>query len=318
MRPSGPSAATSIRRRVTTPSTRAATRRSHDPTLAALLAVCLAAAAVFVTGCSSPPPATPASATQAMTTVLGHAPTGAAATVAKDGALTVAVDAAYPPQSSIDPSSKELVGFNVDVADAIGELLHARVRFVTPVWDKVPVALQKGEAQVAVDSLPITVASRKRMAFTTPYVYQNAVVAVLSGAAPATSAADLQGTTIGVVAQSVYQSWLQQQGTVTVRPFTSESDAADALRAGKIGGLMSAQADVWQLIEGGAPFEIRGPFFYQPLGLATAHGQDDLLAVLNDALAKLRTDGTLARLSEKWYGGHDITRRSAGVPRYEQ
>ncbi|HMK93526.1 MAG TPA: transporter substrate-binding domain-containing protein, partial [Thermoleophilia bacterium] len=267
---------------------------------------------------SSSPAATPASATETMTRLLGHAPAGAAATVARSGVLTVAVDAAYPPQSSIDPSSKELVGFNVDVAEKLGDLLGAKVRFVTPVWDKVPTALRKGEAEVAVDSIPITAATRETMSFTKPYAYQNAVLAVLSGSAPATSVADLQGVTVGVVAQSVYQFWLQQQGGVVVRPFTDESDAADALRGGRVGGLMTAQTDVWELIDGGAPFEPRGPFFYQPLGLATAQGQDDLVAALDDALAKLRADGTLTRLSEKWYGGHDVSHRPpASVPRYQ-
>ncbi|HMK93562.1 MAG TPA: transporter substrate-binding domain-containing protein [Thermoleophilia bacterium] len=292
-------------------------RAAARPVLVAAAALAVALACWIAACNSSGAPATPASTTQAMTRLLGHAPTGAAATVAKTGVLTVAVDAAYPPQSSIDPSSKELVGFNIDVADRIGALLQAKVRFVTPVWDKIPLALRKGEANVAVDSLPITASSSAGVAFTTPYVYQNAAVAVLSGGAPLTSAADLQGTTVGVVAQSVYQLWLQNLGTVTVRPFASESDAADALRAGSIGGLMTAQADGWQLIDGGAPFELRGPFFYQPLGLATARGQLDLIAVLNAALARLRADGTLAGLSEKWYGGHDITKRSAGVPRYQ-
>jgi len=320
MRPDGGGLRRRARRRVEAragdPPARAPLRLVLQTAIALTLTL---AVAVALSACDSPSQsAPPVTATEAMTKVLGHAPAGAAATVARTGVLTVAVDAAFPPQSSIDPSSKELVGFNVEVADRLGELLGAKVRFVTPVWDKVPAALRKGEAEVAVDSIPITAAARETMSFTKPYAYQNAVLAVLSGSAPASSAADLQGVTVGVVAQSVYQFWLQQQGGVTVRPFTNESDAADALRSGRIGGLMTAQTDVWELIEGGAPFEPRGPFFSQPLGLATAHGENDLVAVLDDALATLRRDGTLARLSQKWYGGHDVSHRPpAGVPRYE-
>jgi len=290
-------------------------RRLRLLAAAAVLAGTLAAATVLV-ACSSPTSSAPKTA-DVMKGILDHAPTGVAATVAQKQLLVVAVDSAYPPQSSVDPSSHQLVGFNIDVANKVGQALGAKVEFVTPAWDKMAATLKKGTADVAIDSLPITASSRATMAFTSPYVYQDAVVVVLTGAAPASSSADLQGTTIGVVAQSVYQLWLEQLGGVTVRSYTQEADAADAVRAGRIGGLMTDQGQAWQLVDSGAPFELRGPFFYQPLGFATARGQDDLVAVLDHVIAAMRADGTLRRLSEKWYGGHDVTRKpSASVPHY--
>jgi ABC-type amino acid transport substrate-binding protein len=252
-----------------------------------------------------------------MKAVLGHEPTGAAAAIARRHMLVVGLDAAYPPQSSVDPASKRLIGFNVDVALRVAALLKTNVTFVTPGWDKMPSALRKGSCDVAIDSLPITVANRLVMSFTVPYVYERAVVLVPSSAAPPSDAAQLQGLTVGAVVQSTYQLWLEKLGGVNVQIYPEEGEATDALMAGKVEGVMTDQATAYRLIDGGAPFAQGGPFFYQPLGMATAPGQADLTTLLNHAIAEMRRDGSLARISAKWYSGHDLTKAPPpGLPRY--
>ena len=53
--------------------------------------------------------------TQAFTKILGHAPTGMAATIAQKGYFVVVDDADYAPQSYINKKGN-LIGFDVDVA----------------------------------------------------------------------------------------------------------------------------------------------------------------------------------------------------------
>ncbi len=57
------------------------------------------------------------------TAILGHAPTGLAADIATKGEVIVANDSNYAPQSSVDPTTKEVVGFDVDVAKGMAEIL---------------------------------------------------------------------------------------------------------------------------------------------------------------------------------------------------
>jgi ABC-type amino acid transport substrate-binding protein len=285
--------------------------------LAVAAALLVAACTGVVAGCSAPGRA-PESTAATIKGILGHDPTGVAATVAQKRTLVVGLDAAYPPQSSVDPSSKRLIGFNVDVALRVAAIIKTNVTFVTPGWDRIPSALGKGRCDVAIDSLPITTAGRRVMAFTAPYVYQDAALLVPSSAAALNGAAQLQGLTIGAVVQSVYQLWLEKLGGVNVQIYAEEGDATDALMAGKVAGVMTDQATAYRLIDGGAPFAQRGPFFFQPLGFATAPGQTDLVALLNHVIARMRRDGSLARISAKWYNGHDLTKAPpAGLPRYE-
>jgi len=283
----------------------------------AAASVVLLASACLMTLPACGPATHPKSTAATIKEILGHDPTGVAATVAQKRMLIVGLDAAYPPQSSVDPSTRRLIGFNVDVALKIAALLKTDVTFVTPGWDTMPAALSKGRCEVAVDSLPITPANRSVMMFTAPYVYEKAVLLVPGSAAPLTDASQLQGLTVGAVVQSVYQLWLERLGGVNVQIYAEEGDATDALMAGKVSGVMTDQATAYRLIDGGAPFALRGPFFYQALGLATAPGQADLVALLNHAVAEMGRDGSLARISAKWYDGHDLTKAPpAGLPRY--
>ena len=252
--------------------------------------------------------------------ILGHLPTGRAANVAAAKKLIVANAADNPPQSFIDPTSKQLVGFDVDVAKRVGEILGVDVEFVNPNWDNVAAGLAKNSYDVAIGSIPITSTRAKTMSFTAPYAYQSAEVLTRRGDPAITSTADLQGKTIGVDVQSVYQFWLQQLGGVAVRVFNDETDAYQALREGQVDGVMTSQAAAGAALDASKSLEASGPvFFYQPLGFATATGQPDLVKVLDHAIAQMRKDGSLARISKKWYGGEDLTRApSDSVPRFEQ
>jgi polar amino acid transport system substrate-binding protein len=44
------------------------------------------------------------------------------------------------------------------------------------------------------------------------------------------------------------------------------------------------------------------PVFYEPLAIAIEHGDPELSAKIADAVKAMKADGTLSKLSEKWYG----------------
>src|SRR5450759_3603190 len=74
------------------------------------------------------------SAMERATAILGHAPTGLALDIVTKGSVIVANDSDYAPQSSVDPVTKEVVGFDVDVAKGI--------KWEHPQWVTIPSGLQ--------------------------------------------------------------------------------------------------------------------------------------------------------------------------------
>ena len=63
-----------------------------------------------------------------------------AAKIARTGQIVVANDADYPPQSYEEDG--KLVGFDVDVAEKVAELLGVQPKFVHPAWAAVPAGLK--------------------------------------------------------------------------------------------------------------------------------------------------------------------------------
>ena len=67
--------------------------------------------------------------------------------------VVVANDANYAPQSSIDKATGELVGFDVDVATKMAEILGLEVKFENPAWETIPAGLNQGSYDVSIGSM---------------------------------------------------------------------------------------------------------------------------------------------------------------------
>jgi polar amino acid transport system substrate-binding protein len=271
----------------------------------ALVAALVAVLALAAGGCG--PSSKPATSLDRFKEILGHAPTGVAREVALKGQLVVADDGDYQPQSWIDKSGK-LQGFDVDVANKVGELLGVKVAFTNPTWDAVPGGLRSKAFDVSIGSLAPTAELRARIAFTAPYYYTGGQLVVKQGTPPILSAAGLSGKIVGAGAQTVFFYWLRSHTTAIVKAFTAEADAFPRLKDGSLTAIMAAQPILQQAIKSGEPFALSGsPLFYQGLSFGVRKGEKDLLAVLDYTIRTMRSDGTLSRLSKEWFNGLDLT-----------
>ncbi|MBC7792098.1 MAG: transporter substrate-binding domain-containing protein, partial [Clostridia bacterium] len=132
-----------------------------------------------------------------------EAATGVLADVKKRGALRVATDPAYPPQSSRDTNGV-WTGFDIDTARGLAKQLDVTAEFVTPSlgevfdggWDK--------RWDISVGSVAITSERQAFLKFSDPYYYVPAYYAVKSGSS-ITTIADLNGKSICVADGTTYQ-----------------------------------------------------------------------------------------------------------------
>src|SRR5450756_65967 len=93
------------------------------------------------------------SAMERATAILGHEPTGLAKDIVTKGEVVVANDSDYPPQSSVDPVTNEVVGFDVDVAKGMAEILGLGIKWEHPEWATIPSGLQNGRYDVSIGSM---------------------------------------------------------------------------------------------------------------------------------------------------------------------
>ena len=240
--------------------------------------------------------------------ILGKAPSGLAATIIDRGRVIVANDANYAPQSSIDKATGELVGFDVDVAMKMAEILGLEVQFEHPAWETIPAGLNRGRYDVSIGSMPITPEREKALDFTEPYYYTSGQVFVKEGGPQIAGVADLDGKAVGVGVATTYYDYLKANSKADVKTYTTDADTFPDLRNGNLDFVMTAGSTGQQAISQGQPFEVSGaPLYYEDLAFAIKQGEGDWLQLLNYTVQTMHADGTLTAMSEKWYNGLDLT-----------
>lgn len=86
------------------------------------------------------------------------------------GILKIGMEIGYPPMEYLDTDGKTALGFDVDIAKAIGELLGVEVEFINTAWDGIFAGLEKGEYDCIISAVSITDERQAKYILTEPYV----------------------------------------------------------------------------------------------------------------------------------------------------
>jgi polar amino acid transport system substrate-binding protein len=242
--------------------------------------------------------------------------------------IVMSTDPEYPPQSSLaDDGSYE--GFDIDVGTEIAKRLGVEIAFETPSWEAITAGSWSGRWDFSVGSMTITTDREKVIAFTSPYYYTPAQLAVLPDSG-ITSLDGLAGKVICVGEGTTYLQWLD--GTLdfgTATPQTkppagatattlkSDRNCAESWQAGRrdFDGWLSSVTTVQGAIDAGLPvMKLGDPVYNEPLAVAFDKGGPSpttMVTEVNKILDAMRSDGTLKSLSEKWFG-EDLTTKVGG------
>jgi polar amino acid transport system substrate-binding protein len=293
-------------------------------TLAALLALPLAACGNADTGSSGSGGSSQASGVRASTDASGDE----LAAICDAGTITVSTDPKYPPQSSFDEKTGEYVGFDIDVATEIADRLGVQIAWQTPNWNAITAGSWNGRWDMSVGSMTPTNDRQKVLNFTEPYYFTPAVVVVNSANTSVQDVStDLDGKTIGVCSGCTYEQFLDKTLAIkgfdfdfsiddaSVKGYGTDTDALQDLSLGdgtRLDAVITSLTTAQGYIDSGKPVKIVGdPVFYEPLAVAFDRSapQDSasLAAAVDQIVKDMHADGTLTTLSEKWYDGTDLT-----------
>ena len=123
------------------------------------------------------------------------------------------------------------------------------------------------------------------------------------------SLSDLAGKKVGVGLGTNYEQWLKENvPQADIRTYDDDPTKFQDLAVGRIDVILVDRLAAFEMVEKtGNRLAVAGEAFSrQESGVALRKGNPQLLAVINEAIAKLRADGTLKELSEKWFGA-DVT-----------
>ncbi len=229
--------------------------------------------------------------------------------LAQEGPLRVGMSGQYFPFTFVEQD--ELKGFDVDVMNAIGEEMGRDIKYETANFSGLFGMLESGRIDTVANQITITEERQKAYIFSDPYVYDGAQVVTKKGNTEVEGVEDLKGKTVAVNLGSNFEALLRElpyADEIDIKTYDSNLERDTAL--GRVDAFVMDRVSASQIIkEKPLPLELAGPTFSQ---ITNAYPFRDTEAgralrdEVNEALAALRDDGTLASISEKWFGT-DIT-----------
>jgi arginine/ornithine transport system substrate-binding protein len=248
--------------------------------------------------------ATVAIATAAMIGLVGSAGAG------DKRHVKIGTEGAYPPFNAID-SNGQLVGFDVDIAKALCDAANFDCEFVVQDWDGIIPGLIAKKYDAIVASMSITDKRKEVVDFTEKYYQTPGRFVAAKGSNFDISADGLAGKVVGVQRATTHENFLRAKfPKVDVRTYATQDEANADLVSGRLDLVM---ADSVALLEGflktdaGKDFEFVGPGYIDPkyhgvgAGIAVRKGDDDLRVQLNEAIDKIRSDGTYQKIAGKYF-----------------
>ncbi|MCB8945380.1 MAG: transporter substrate-binding domain-containing protein [Ardenticatenaceae bacterium] len=248
--------------------------------------------------------------------------------IENNGTIRVSTDANYAPQSFLREDGT-FEGFDVDVANEIGERLGVEVEFVTPDWDVITAGNWGGQWDMSVGSMTVTTARQQVLDFAAPAYYYTPAQFAAADSSGIDSLDAINGQTVCVGLSTTYESWLngdlealglpesslyaQPPADISVVPLATDNECAQSIQAGReeFSVFLTSNTVVEAAIrEGIAIHRVGSPVFSENLAVAFDKNSelpnDTLVAKVSDIIAEMHSDGTLSELSMKWFD-EDLT-----------
>jgi polar amino acid transport system substrate-binding protein len=232
--------------------------------------------------------------------------------------LVVATDPNWAPMSWRKENG-EFDGFDVDVSKELARRMGVGVEFYLPYSFEDVLAGNWGDKWDVATSVTPTVQRAEKVQFATVYWYGPGSLAVHRDSTSIEEPSEASNKTIGVVKGTEYEKYLTREAfdiadmpsftykidRPNVVTFADEDALYAALAKGDgvvIDGIIDSMNGLMQQINNGAPFRLVGqPLTYTPSSLVVDRGDNDLAAALKEIVEAMQKDGTLMRLSMKWF-----------------
>ena len=224
--------------------------------------------------------------------------------------VRIGTEGAYPPFNNLTSDGK-LVGFDIDIADALCAEMKVKCEFVVQDWDGMIPALLAGKFDAVIASMSITEERMKVVDFTNKYYNTPPAIAVPKDSKLAgVTAADLKGIRLGAQSSTTHSNYAEEKfPDAKLQLYPTADEYKLDLDNGRIDAAIDDVVVLsdWLATEAGAcckildsltpDLVINGP----GAGIALRKGEDELKAMFNTAIDAIRANGKYEEINNKYF-----------------
>lgn len=280
-----------------------------------VLMILLMATSIFLTACSPKEAADktgyPAAEQPAMDAEEGYPVDEQSPAVQQDAGypapdvVTIATDATFPPFEMVDEATKELIGFDIELMEAVAAQAGIQYEFVNLPFDPMLAGLSECQYDMAIAAITITDERKEQFLFSDPYVDAGQIITVQVGDTSIQGKEDLAGKIIGAQLGTTGEIEAQAIEGVEYKPYDTYDLAFLDLMNGQIDAVIADNPTALGFIAKNPDkiMTVGEVFTNEFYGIAICKDRQDLLDKINPALAAVKESGFIEELAAKYLAG---------------
>jgi polar amino acid transport system substrate-binding protein len=273
--------------------------------LSATLALTLSACALPGPGVAKATPSTSAFAITSPTPPSITAPTN----LVRPGTITFLSDTTYPPQESIDPSTQQAVGFDIEIAQAVANKMGLTATVQKTDSPQIVSALLAKKGDAIISALQITPDLQRQVALVAYFRAGQAILVRKGNPANITGLSDLCGKKVSVQVQSPEENTVDEanggickDSHINKQVYPTDLQAVLILKQRGVDAALDDSPVAAYFVKQ-TPDQLEqagGPFKTNPEGIAIDPKNGELLHAMQQAMMAIYQDGTYRQILTKW------------------
>lgn len=224
--------------------------------------------------------------------------------IKKNGKLILATGN-YRPFEYLDEKSNKMVGYDIDVAEAIAKKIGVPLEIKEMQFTSLIPTLQIGQADLVIAAMYITDERKAVVDFADPYMDTGMVLVTRADDTAIKSTKDLDGKVVGVKAgatsEKVAQDLKDKGQNITIKSYKETVDYLMDLEAGRTDLAINDLLNQLEYNKTHPNVKIVGdPFTKSSLGIAVKKGDKELVDLINSVIKDMTQNGETANLYKKW------------------
>lgn len=216
--------------------------------------------------------------------------------------IKIGLEDTYPPMEFRDEANK-LVGFDIDLADAIGKKLGVETEYVITEFGGLTMALNAEKFDMSLSAISVNPERAEQVDFSEPYVKGGQAIVVKADNGSISKVEDLSGKIVGTQLGTTGEEAAKKiEGVKEVKTYDKATQPFHDLEIGRIDAVVVDEfVGRYYLAKQEGKFKVAVTLDEEPIAIAFKKGDKEIQEAVKNAIEELKNDGTMSELSTKWF-----------------